>query len=82
VGRGAVQVEVVLLDVLAVVALAVGQPEHPLLQQRVPAVPQRQRETQPLLVVADAGDAVLAHRYARDRAWSWPKYDQASPLAL
>jgi len=58
-GRGAVQVEVVLLDVLAVVPLAVGQPEHPLLQQRVAAVPQRQREAQPLLVVADAGDAVL-----------------------
>src|SRR5262249_20054670 len=58
--RRAVQVEVVLLDVLPVVALGVGQPEHPLLQDRVAAVPQCQRETQPLPVVAHAGDAVLA----------------------
>src|SRR5512135_1780707 len=59
-GGRAVEVEVVLLDVLTVVALGVGQPEHPLLQQRVAAVPQRQREAEPLLVVAEAGDAVLA----------------------
>ena len=55
-----VEVEVVLLDVLAVVALAVGQPEQPLLEDRVLAVPQRQREAQPLLVVGDAGEPVLA----------------------
>ena len=48
----AVDVEVVLLHVLAVVALAVGEPEQPLLQDRVALVPQRQREAQPLLVVA------------------------------
>ena len=50
--RRAVEVEVVLLDVLAVVALAVGQPEQPLLEDRVAAVPQRQREAELLLVVA------------------------------
>ena len=58
--RRAVEVEVVLLDVLAVVALAVGQAEGALLQDRVAAVPQRQREAQHLVVVADAGQAVLA----------------------
>ena len=58
--RRAVEVEVVLLDVLAVVALAVGQPEGTLLEDRVLAVPQRQREAQHLVVVADAGQAVLA----------------------
>ena len=58
--RRAVDVEVVLLDVLAVVALAVGQPEQALLQDGVPLVPQRQREAQPLLVVADSPQAVLA----------------------
>ena len=58
--RRAVEVEVVLLDVLAVVALAVGQAEQPLLEDRVLAVPQRQREAEPLLVVGDAGQAVLA----------------------
>lgn len=56
----AVEVEVVLLDVLAVVSLGVGEAEHPLLEDRVAAVPQREREAQPLLVVADARDAVLA----------------------
>ena len=43
VGRRAVEVEVVLLDVLAVVAFTVGQPEQPLLEDRILAVPQRQR---------------------------------------
>ncbi len=55
-----VEVEVVLLDVLAVIAFVAGQAEHPLLEDRVGAVPQREREAQLLLVVADAGDAVLA----------------------
>ena len=56
----AVEVEPVLLGVLAVVALAVGEPEDPLLEDRVGAVPQRERQAQPLALVADAGDAVLA----------------------
>ena len=59
VGRGAVEVEPVLLHVLAVVSLAVVQAEHPLLQDRVLAVPQRQRETHSLALVADPCDAVL-----------------------
>ena len=40
--RRAVEVEVVFLHVLAVVALAVGQPEQALLEDRVVAVPQRE----------------------------------------
>ena len=58
--RDVVDVEVVLLDVLAVVALDVRQAEQALLQDRVALVPQRDRQAQPLLVVADPGDAVLA----------------------
>ena len=58
--RRAVEVEVVLLDVLAVVALAVGQAEQAFLEDRVLAVPQGQGEAEPLLVVGDAGQAVLA----------------------
>ena len=54
-----VEVEVVLLDVLAVVALVAGEAEEPLLQDRVAAVPQRQREADALVAVADAGQAVL-----------------------
>jgi hypothetical protein len=59
VGRRRVEIEVVLLDVLAVVALVAGQAEEALLQNRVAAVPQRQRETQLLVAIADAGNAVL-----------------------
>ena len=45
VGRRAVEIEVVFLDVLAVIALAIGQAEQPLLQDRVLAVPQRERQS-------------------------------------
>jgi hypothetical protein len=55
----AVQVEPVLLGVLAVVAATVGQPEDTLLKDRVRPVPQRQREAHPLTLVADPRDAVL-----------------------
>ena len=54
-----VQVPPVLLDILAVIALRAGQPERPLLQDRVPPVPQRQRKAQPLLDIAEPGQAVL-----------------------
>ena len=39
VSRCAVQVIIILLDVLPVIALAIGQPERPLLEYRVLAVP-------------------------------------------
>jgi len=55
----AVQVVIIFLDVLPVIALAVGHAEHPLLDYRVLAVPQRQRKTQPLVIVAETGEAVL-----------------------
>ena len=47
------QVPPALLDVLAVVALGAGQPEHPLLEDRVRPVPQARRQTQ---LVADIRD--------------------------
>ena len=56
----AIEVEVVLLHILAVVALAVGEPEQALLEDRVALVPQRQREAQQLLVVAQSAEPVLA----------------------
>ena len=58
--RRRVDVEVVLLDVLAVIALAVGETEETFLQDRVALVPQRQREAQALLVVGDAAQPVFA----------------------
>ena len=58
--RRAVDVEVVFLDVLAVVRFAVGEPEQTLLEDRIPLVPQRQRKTEPLFVVAESTEPVLA----------------------
>src|SRR4029078_940779 len=43
-----------------VVPLGVGQAEQPLLEDRVVPVPQGHGEAEPLLVVGDAGQAVLA----------------------
>ena len=60
VGRRTVDVKVVLLDILAVVGFAVGQPEEALLQDWVPLVPQGQRKTEPLLFIADSPEPVLA----------------------
>src|SRR5262245_21198315 len=58
-GRGRLFVPVILLDVLAVIAGVAGQPEHALLEDRVDAVPQRESEAERLLLVAEAGHAVL-----------------------
>src|SRR5262249_48851688 len=60
VGRRGVEVEVVFLYVLAVVRLTVRQPEQPLLQNWVFAVPQGERETQQLPIVRDPRQPVLA----------------------
>src|SRR5439155_18378288 len=60
VGRSGVEEVVELLDVLAMVALAVGQPEEALLQDRISSVPKRHGQTEPLLRVANPGNAVLA----------------------
>src|SRR5690349_7739281 len=54
------EVVVVFLLVLPVVALCVTQAEQSLLQDRIPAVPESQRETQNLVPVADAGQSVFA----------------------
>ena len=55
-----VDVEIALLDVLAVVPLAVGDPEEALLEDGVALVPQREGKAEALLVVREAADAVLA----------------------
>jgi hypothetical protein len=60
VGRSVVEVEVVLLDVLAVVALVRSDAEQALLEDRVLLVPEGRGEAEELIAVRDAGDAVLA----------------------
>ncbi len=59
VARQPLEVPPVLLGVLAVVALGAGQAEHPLLEDRVPAVPQGQPEAELVADVRDAGHPVL-----------------------
>jgi hypothetical protein len=58
-GGRRVEVEVVLLDVLAVIALGPGQSEEALLEDRVLSVPHGQCQADLLLAIADAGNAVL-----------------------
>src|SRR5206468_1523192 len=58
--REVVEVEVVLLDVLAVVGLGGDEAEKPLLQDGVALVPEGEREDQELVAVADAGEPVFA----------------------
>src|SRR5213080_3895359 len=55
-----IEIVVELLDVLAVIALGIGEAKQPLFQDRIAAVPQREREAEQLAVVAKAGDAILA----------------------
>ena len=50
------------------VAFAIGQAEQPLLEDRVLAVPQGQSKAEPLLIVGNAGEAILTPmRCARPR---------------
>src|SRR6516164_408177 len=57
--RRAVQIEVVLLHVLAVVTFGIGESEEPLLDDGVGSIPQRQGEAQQLLIVAESAQAIL-----------------------
>src|SRR5262245_43864572 len=59
-GWRAVEVEVILLDVLAMVAFAVGQPEEAFLDDRISTIPQGERKAEALAVVANAGQTILA----------------------
>ena len=56
----AVEIEVIFLHVLAMVALAVGESEHALFEDRIRTIPQRQGKAEDLIFVANAGDAVFA----------------------
>ena len=58
--RRGVEVVIKLLHVFAVIALAVRQAEKPLLQNRVLPIPEGQSQTEALMVVAQAGDAIFA----------------------
>src|SRR6185295_10673226 len=59
-GRRGVEIEITLLDVFAVIPFRTAQPEQPLFENRVAAVPERQREAQPTLAVGQAQKTVFA----------------------
>jgi hypothetical protein len=56
--RRVIQVDIV-LNIFAVVPLAVGEPKETLLQDRVPAIPQGNGEAGPLMAIADAGQPLF-----------------------
>jgi TRAP-type C4-dicarboxylate transport system permease large subunit len=57
--RRGIEVVIVFLDVLAVIAFGSSQAEQALLQDRIAAIPKGEGKTKALVIVADAGDAVL-----------------------
>ena len=70
-GRSAVEIEIVLLDILAVIALAIGQSKEAFFEDRVLAVPKGHGKAETLLVVGNSGQTVFAPavgaRYGPDR---------------
>src|SRR5262249_60753258 len=62
VSGGRVEVEVIFFDVLPMVALIAREAKEPFFQERIAAIPERQGKTQPLVVIRDAGEAVLTAR--------------------
>jgi len=80
--RRAVEVEVVLFYVLAVVALAVGEAEEPLLENGVLSVPEGESKAEVLFIVGNAGDAVLAPAVGARAGVVMGKEIPASPPSL
>src|SRR6185312_613572 len=60
VGGGTVEIEVILLHVFPMIALGVRQPKQSLFQDRINAIPEGERETERLLIVRDARDAIFS----------------------
>ena len=58
-GGRVVEVEILFLDVFAVAPLVASEAEEAFFEDGIAAVPQRQRETDALMAVADAGQSVL-----------------------
>src|SRR5262252_3340961 len=58
--RGGVEIEVVFLHVFAMVPFAPSESEEAFFEDRVPAIPQGQGKTEPLMVITDPGQTVFA----------------------
>src|SRR5262249_42250917 len=59
VSRGAIEVEVILFDILTMIPFTVRQPKQPFFEDRVLSVPQGEGETEELSIVRDARQPVL-----------------------
>jgi hypothetical protein len=57
--RQPIQIPPVLLHILAMISLRTGKAEHALFQDRINAIPQRQRETEIMMNIRQAGHAVF-----------------------
>jgi hypothetical protein len=58
--RSGIQIVVKLFRVFAVIALTVGETEDAFLENRVASIPQGERKTKALGIIADAGKTVFA----------------------
>ena len=59
-GRSGINVEVVFLHIFAVIALRVGQAEETLLENRIPVIPQAEREAEIDAVITESGNTIFA----------------------
>src|SRR5262249_19116794 len=59
VGGYIIQIEVILLHIFPVISFAVSEPEKAFLENRVVAVPERQRKAKPGFLVADAKQTIF-----------------------
>src|SRR5262245_55334595 len=59
-GRVAINLELILLHILAVVAFAIGQTKQTLFDNRVLTIPQGQGKAELLLIIRNSGQTVLA----------------------
>src|SRR5262249_43800284 len=57
--RRAVEIEVILFNVFAVIALTSGDAKQPLLENGIFSIPQGESKTDHLMTVGDAGNAVF-----------------------
>src|SRR6266481_1931366 len=57
--RRAVKVEVILFDILTMVAFAIRQSEETLFENWIVAIPQGHAKAEKLLLIADAGKTIL-----------------------
>ena len=58
--RRGVEIEVILFDIFAMIALVAGQPKQAFLEDRIPAIPEGEGEADELMPIADASDTILA----------------------